>query len=160
MSGPGLAATVLAAALSTPSTLAAQSVPGGSQDALELQRTRERFVRERGAKTFYPADKFDLSGLPAYQPQEKVSGTLRIWGNNYLADSGLADVWEAEFRKFHPDVRIEWNLKSAATAVGALWSGAADIGITGRGVLWSERLAFQRQFNYDISEIVPTTGSY
>jgi phosphate transport system substrate-binding protein len=136
------------------------SAPSGSQDALELQRTRERFVKERGAKTFYPADKFDLSGLPAYQPQEKVSGTLRIWGNNYLADSGLADVWEAEFRKFHPDVRIEWNLKSAATAVGALWSGAADIGITGRGVLWSERLAFQRQFNYDITEIVPTTGSY
>jgi phosphate transport system substrate-binding protein len=136
------------------------SAPSGRQDALELQRTRERFVKERGKQTFYPAATFDLSGLPAYQPQEKVSGTLRIWGNNYLADSGLADVWEAEFRKFQPDARIEWNLKSAATAVGALWSGAADIGITGRGVLWSERLAFQRQFNYDITEIVPATGSY
>src|SRR5260370_14689493 len=136
------------------------SAPSGSQDALQLQRTRERFVKERGATTFYPADKFDLSGLPAYQPQEKVSGTLRIWGNNYLADSGLADVWEAEFRKFHPDVRIEWNLKSAATAVGALWSGAADIGITGRGVLWAPRSSFPRQFTYDSTEIVPTTGSY
>lgn len=57
-------------------------------------------------------------------------------------------------------MRFEWNLKSAATAVGALWSGAADIGITGRGVLWSERLAFQRQYNYDITEIVSTTSSY
>ena len=151
-----------AAALLGAQGLLAQSIsqPSGSQDALELQRTRERFVKERGAKTFYPADKFDLSPLPAYEPKEKVSGTLRIWGNNYLADSGLSDVWEAEFRKFHPDVRIEWNLKSAATAVGALWSGAADIGITGRGVLWSERLGFQRQFNYDITEIVSTTGSY
>lgn len=78
------------------------SLPSGSQHALELQCTRERFVKERGAKTFYPADKFDLSGLPAYQPQEKVSGTLRIWGNNYLADCGLSDVWEAEFRNSIP----------------------------------------------------------
>ncbi len=160
MSGPGLAAVALAAALLSPLVLAAQSVPGGSQDALELQRTRERFVRERGARTFYPADKFDLSGLPSYQPEEKVSGTLRIWGNNYLADSGLAQVWEDEFRKFQPDVKIEWNLKSAATAVGALWSGAADIGVTGRGILWSERLAFQRQYSYDVTEVVSTTGSY
>jgi|GEM_PF-4091302 len=147
--------------LAVPGLLAQpMSQPSGSQDALELQRTRERFVKERGAKTFYPADKFDLSGLPEYAPRQKVSGTLRIWGNNYLADSGLSDVWEAEFRKFHPDIKIDWNLKSAATAVGALWSGAADIGITGRGVLWSERLAFQRQYSYDITEIVSTTGSY
>jgi len=151
-----------AAALFGAGGLLAQTMsqPSGSQDALELQRTRERFVKERGAKTFYPADKFDLSGLPTYEPRQKVSGTLRIWGNNYLADSGLSDVWEAEFRKFHPDIKIDWNLKSAATAVGALWSGAADIGITGRGVLWSERLAFQRQYSYDITEIVSTTGSY
>ena len=140
--------------------LLAQSKPAGSQDALQLQKTREMFVRERGQKIFYPADHFDLSGLPAYQPAEQVSGTLRIWGNNYLADSGLARVWEDEFRKVQPGVKFEWNLKSAATAVGALWAGAADIGATGRGVLWSERLAFQRQYDYDVTEIISTTGSY
>ena len=64
-----------AAALLGAQGLLAQTMskPSGSQDALELQRTRERFVKERGAKTFYPADKFDLSPLPAYEPKEKVS---------------------------------------------------------------------------------------
>src|SRR5205823_8821742 len=143
-----------------PAVLLAGGAPSGSQDALALQKTREKFVRERGAKTFYPPDRFDLSALPAYEPEDHVSGTLRIWGNNYLADSGLAQVWEEEFRKIQPGIRIEWNLKSAATAVGALWAGAADIGITGRGVLWSERLAFQRQYDYDVTENVSTTGSY
>ena len=143
-----------------PAVLLAGGAPSGSQDALALQKTRERFVRERGAKTFYPADRFDLSGLPAYESEQQVSGTLRIWGNNYLADSGLAQVWEEEFRKAQPGIQIEWNLKSAATAVGALWAGAADIGITGRGILWSERLAFQREYDYDVTEIVSTTGSY
>ena len=140
---------LVAAVLLGAAGLLAQTLtqPSGSQDALELQRTRERFVKERGAKTFYPADKFDLSPLPAYQPKEKVSGTLRIWGNNYLADSGLSDVWEAEFRKFHPDIRIEWTLKSAATAVGALWSGAADIGITTRS-------------GFSFTRTIPSRGSH
>ena len=87
---------IAAGLLLLPAILFAAGAPSGSQDALELQKTRERFVRERGAKTFYPADRFDLSGLPAYQPEEQVSGKLRIWGNNYLADSGLARVWEEE----------------------------------------------------------------
>jgi phosphate transport system substrate-binding protein len=149
-----------AATILGPAMAAEQSLPTGSQDSLELQRTRARFVQERGAKKFYSADKFDLSELPVYKPENKVSGVIRIWGNNYLADSGLATVWEEEFRKLQPGVKIEWNLHSAATAVGALWSGAADIGVTGRGVLWSERLAFQRQFDYDVTEIVSATGSY
>jgi len=153
-------ATLSVMTLLGPPRAAAQSLPSGSQDALELQRTRAKFVQERGAKKFYPADKFDLSDLPNYKPEKKVSGVIRIWGNNYLADSGLAKVWEDEFRKFQPGVKLQWNLRSAATAVGALWSGAADIGITGRGILWSERLAFQRQFDYDVTEIVSTTGSY
>jgi phosphate transport system substrate-binding protein len=126
---------IAAGLLLLPAVLLAASAPTGSQDALALQKTREKFVRERGAKTFYPADRFDLTALPAYKPEEQVSGTLRIWGNNYLADSGLAQVWEEEFRKIQPGIKIEWNLKSAATAVGALWAGAADIGITGRGIL-------------------------
>ena len=98
---------IAAGLLLLPAILFAASAPSGSQDALELQKTRERFVRERGAKTFYPADRFDLSGLPAYQPEEQVSGKLRIWGNNYLADSGLAQVWEEEFRKVQPGMQIE-----------------------------------------------------
>src|SRR5438105_14738830 len=93
-----------------PAVLLAGGAPSGSQDALALQKTRERFVRERGAKTFYPADRFDLSGLPAYEPEAQVSGTLRIWGNNYLAASGLAQVWAEEFRTAHPALQMAWYL--------------------------------------------------
>jgi phosphate transport system substrate-binding protein len=130
------------------------------QDALELQRQREKFVKERGNKVFYPADKFNLKNIPAFKPEQKVSGTIRIWGNNYLKDGNLAQYWEEGFHKFYPDVKIEWTLPSAANAVGALYSGAADIGATGRGIEWPERLAFQRRFNYDVTEITVTTGSY
>jgi len=90
-----------------PAVLLAGGAPSGSQDALALQKTRERFVRERGAKTFYPADRFDLSGLPAYESEQQVSGTLRLWGDNYLAHSGLAQVWAEEFRKAQPGIQIE-----------------------------------------------------
>src|SRR5258708_40304118 len=85
-----------AATMLGPAMAAEQSVPTGSQDSLELQRTRAKFVQERGAKKFYPADKFDLSGLPVYKPENKVSGVIRIWGNNYLADRGLATVCQEE----------------------------------------------------------------
>ena len=40
---------------------------------------------------------------PAWQ---KVSGTIRLWGSNYVTDSPLAGYWEAAFRKHHPDARF------------------------------------------------------
>lgn len=148
------------AGLGFPAALAQVSTVPGSQDALQLQETRNRFVKERAKRTYYPADKFDLSGLPSYKPDKRVSGTLRIWGNNYLDDSGLSEEWEKAFRKFHPNVKFTWTMPTAAVGVGALYSGAADIGATGRVAMFPERLGFQRRFKYDLTEIVVTTGSF
>ncbi|MDD3181079.1 MAG: hypothetical protein PHQ04_12170 [Opitutaceae bacterium] len=71
--------------------------------------------------------KFDLSGLPHYTPEEQVTGTLRIWGNNYIGDSNLADYWEQGFQKFQPGVKFDYNLPSAAIAIPSLYFDLADI---------------------------------
>src|SRR5437763_387053 len=48
--------------------------------------------------------------LPAYQPQEKITGTLRTWGHVFVKD--VMRNWETGFVKFHPEVRFEDNLVS------------------------------------------------
>jgi phosphate transport system substrate-binding protein len=130
------------------------------KDPLKLQAERNKRVAERGKQVFYPAEKFNLKNISAYKPGQKVAGTIRIWGNNYLQDGELKKYWEEGFSKFQPNVKIEWNLKTAAIAIGSLFSGASDIGATGRRVLWNERLAFQRVFGHDVVEIGVATGSY
>lgn len=131
-----------------------------SNDALELQKSRNKMVADTGLSVHYPADKFDLSGLPEYRPEQKVSGTLRIAGNNYIGDSPLGKYWMDSFSKHHPGVTFDVNLHTAAIAIGSLYSKAADIGATGRRALWIEHLAFQRTFGYNLLEVVATTGSY
>ncbi len=50
--------------------------------------------------TFVPAAEFDLSALPPYAlPAEKISGSIRNYGNAY---AGLLQRWETSFQKFHP----------------------------------------------------------
>jgi phosphate transport system substrate-binding protein len=72
---------------------------------------------------------FDLSGLPAYQPKTRITGKIRLWGNNYVGDSGLAGRWRDAFKKFHPDAEFELVLPTAAVAVPALYFGLADLGM-------------------------------
>lgn len=73
--------------------------------------------------------KFDLSGLPVYQPRQKITGKIRLWGNNYIGDSGLAQRWRDDFLKHHPGAEFELVLPTAAVAVPALYFGLADIGM-------------------------------
>ncbi|MDB6165676.1 MAG: phosphate transporter substrate-binding protein, partial [Lacunisphaera sp.] len=71
---------------------------------LVMQEARAENLKVKGPKIYYAADKFDLSGLPAYQPKEKVTGTIRLWGSNYIVDGKVGEYWEKEFQKFHPGV--------------------------------------------------------
>jgi len=138
-----------------PATVSAQDL-----SALALQDTRNKMVADTGNTVHYAADRFDLSSLPDYRPQQTVSGTIRISGNNYIKDSPLGGYWMNEFRKYHPEVVFETRLHTSAIAIGALYSEIADIGASGRRALWIENLAFQRSFGYNFTEIVVTTGSY
>jgi len=94
--------TALGVALLVSAAFAAKE----STEGLDMQAARSRMMTARGKKVSY-TNKFDLSALPHYQPQEKVSGTIRIRGSNYITDGPLGSYWEAAFRKYQPDARID-----------------------------------------------------
>jgi phosphate transport system substrate-binding protein len=143
-------------------------VQAQTTDADALSKAREVGNTNRAEKRFYDVDLFDLSGLPSYRAEMQVEGTLRQWGNNYLQDSGLAAVWETEFRKFHPGIQFDDNLYSSAVAIPGLISGAADLAPMGRQALWDELKGLEREGagsaidgpGTEIVEIIMATGSY
>lgn len=148
----------------------AQETPAGStRDADALSKARAIGTKARKVKKFYEPN-FDLSGIPAYAPQAKVSGTIRQWGNNYIKDSGLVDIWEAGFRKYQPGVTFEDNLSSSSVGFPGLIAGVADLAPMGRQALWDELKGFEREggagggedgvSNVEVVEVVIATGSY
>jgi len=94
----------------------AMAQEGALRDSATVQKARNAMVKGKGNRTFYPGDAFDLSGLPAYRPEGKVSGTLRLWGSNYFTDGNLGRYWEEGFRRYHPDVSFYFHLTTAAAA--------------------------------------------
>src|ERR1700730_1132087 len=130
----------------------------GEKEAIDIQKARAARVKARGEKVHY-TNKFDLSGVPQYKPEQKVAGTIRIWGLNYLTDGNLAKYWEEGFRKYHPNIKIEWFTPTALVAIPGLYSGQADIGAS-RHITFDEILTFQRIFSYYPIEIPMVTGSF
>src|SRR5262245_47918962 len=114
-----------------------------NQDSVEVQAAREVWVKAKGHRVYY-TNKFDLSDLPAYVPEAKVSGTIRMWGSNYLTDSPLAEWWADEFRKHHPDVKFDFHLNTTLHAIPGLIFGVSAIGPMGPTILVIELLGFMR----------------
>jgi phosphate transport system substrate-binding protein len=139
-------------------TGAAQAQADKPAEGLDLQHARAKTMGERGKKAFY-TNAWDLSDLPAYEPRHKVTGTIRMWGSNYIADGNLGKFWEDAFRKFQPDVKFDYHLKTTIAAVPSLVFGVSDIGV-GRKITFAELLLFQRYTNRDPVEISVATGSY
>lgn len=130
-----------------------------SRDGLEVQKARAEHVTSRGKRVYY-TQKFDLSGLPAYVPEQVVTGTIRMWGNNYIADSNLGQDWEQGFRKYHPEIKFDFGgLKSGLVATASLVAGTADIAAN-RRITFAELESFERMFNYDPLQITMAMGSY
>jgi phosphate transport system substrate-binding protein len=129
-----------------------------STEGMAMQAARAQMMKVRGAKVAY-TKKFDLSGLPAYQPARKVTGTIRLWGSNYIVDGSLGRYWEAAFKKYHPGVKFDYHMKTTLAAVPSLVFGVADMGI-GRKITFSELEMFQRYNDRDPIEIDIATGSY
>jgi phosphate transport system substrate-binding protein len=125
----------------------------------EIDLARDRMIEAKRNKVYY-TNKFDISALPAYKPAQVVSGRIRLWGANYFTDSPLASYWEQEFRKWHPDVTFDWHLHSSQHAIQSLIFGVSDVSPLGRQITNAERLAFQREFNYQPTGVVAVTGSY
>lgn len=157
--------TVLALALALPlawqGTAAAQTAgakppENANQSIWTLDVTQ--FRKERGDIGGY-TKQWDLSDLPRYEPRHKLSGTLRIWGSNYLQDGPLGGYWKDEFLKYHPDLTIEYNLPTSGIAIPALAAGVADVGV-GRPATLMDYLTFQQVFRYSPTEFTVATGSY
>lgn len=148
--GALLAATLPAAAQ--------DSGAGENHDAFAVQRARTEHVTSRGKKRFY-TQTWDLSDLPRYAPGSPVSGTIRTWGLNYLADGNLAKYWEEGFRKYHPGIRFDDHLYTALLSVAGLSTGVANLAAS-RKITFDDLEGFERIFNHDPVEIIMVTGSY
>jgi phosphate transport system substrate-binding protein len=148
--------TLMLTALVTPFAHAADAA---DEDSVAVQAAREKWVKNKGYKVYY-TKKFDLSDLPHYKPEQKVSGTIRMWGSNYFTDSPLADYWVQEFQKYQPDVKFALHLKTTLHAIPGLIFGMSDIGPMGRQITWDELLSYQRERNHLPIGIVAVTGSY
>ena len=152
----GLALLACAALPALPQNKALEK--GASSEGLDMQEARAKMMGARGAKLAY-TKKFDLSGLPAYQPKQKVKGTLRVWGSNYITDGKVGAYWEEAFRKHHPDAKIEWHMKTTGAAVPALVFGVSDLGI-GVKVTFAQQQLFERYKDRPPREIDIATGSF
>ncbi len=148
------------AALVSPTILPAQlSDSQANKDAAESQAARAKWLLGQGAQVHYKSP-WSLDDLPHYKPERQVSGTIREWGSNYFSDSPLSSYWETAFQKFQPGVKFQDHLKTSEHAISALIFNVSDIGPMGRQITWDERLAFQREFDYQPLGIVVVTGSY
>jgi phosphate transport system substrate-binding protein len=117
-----------------------------------------QFRKDHGVLGGYKK-RWDLSALPHYVPKQQVTGTLRIWGNNYLKDGYLGAYWQEEFKKFQPGITIEYHLPTEAMAIPALVCGVADLGMNNKAIL-TDLLSFEQAFHYPISSVAVLTGSF
>ena len=140
----------------TSSILLAQQ--GGNTNGMAMQEARGRMMSAKGKQVMY-TNKFDLSGLPEYKSSGEITGTIRLWGSNYITDGRVGQLWEDAFRKLHPGVSFAWDMKTTSAAVPSLVFGVSDIGI-GRKVTFSELQMYERYTNRDPLEIDIATGSY
>ena len=142
------------------SLVAAQNPPAEPPNAGVSIWTQNvsKFRKEHGAKGGY-TKRWDLSDLPRYVPKRQVTGTLRIWGNNYLKDGDLGEFWRQGFKKFQPGVTMEYNLPTSGIAIPALSAGVADLGMCRKSVIM-ELLTFEQVYHHPITEVTALTGSY
>lgn len=100
----------------------------------------------------------DVSSLQAYKPQQRVSGVIRVYGNNYIP--GLMKQWQDGFQKFQPDVTFTTNLPGTEAAMAGITSGIADISFIGREGYRAEIRGFNGRFGYDPLGIEISSGSF
>jgi phosphate transport system substrate-binding protein len=98
----------------------------------------------------------------AAEPEPVVSGTLRIWGHGSLEGDHLGPLvsaWQEGFRQRYPGVTIVATLRGDNTAIGGLYTRAADIALMERSPTAIELDAYQPIFKHDPFEISIATGS-
>ena len=104
------------------------------------------------------AHTFGVKDLPAYSPATTATGTIVTWGDP--AFGKMMEGWADGFHSYQPGVRFETFLRGTSTAVGALYTGIAQLGLFGREIRRLERTSWKRMFPYQPTEFIVATGSY
>ena len=55
--------------------------------------------------------------LPAYQPKETVTGTIRLWGSNYIVDGNVGQYWEGSLPEISSRREIRYYMLTTRAAV-------------------------------------------
>src|SRR5438067_6074947 len=100
---------------------------------------------------------FDLSGLPAYRPGQKVSGTIRNFG---FGLGGVLKLWEESLRSIHPGVTFEDRLPTSDAAIPALVTGVTDLAPDGGEPAITEALSFFEVYGYPPTDIIVASGAF
>lgn len=94
---------------------------------------------------------------PPYRARTAIEGTIRVAGNPEA--KALVDAWERGFRREHPEVRIERDLRGSDVGMASLYTGQADLVLMGRAATAPEVKAFEWIYRYRPLAIEVATGS-
>ena len=94
--------------------------------------------------------------------QQQTSRPIRIWGAG-VGRQGTRDplitAWEDGFRKRHPTIHFETQLYGNASAIGGVYTGAADIAFLTREIEPTEVEGYQQALGRKPLQISVLTGS-
>src|SRR5258707_10606943 len=79
-----------------------------------------------------------FDSMPVYKPQQQVSGTIRIRGDEH--QRVMLRNWENDFHRYQPDILFDDHLTSTVHAIPALVFDLADLGLLGREIAPLENL--------------------
>ena len=98
----------------------------------------------------------DLSYLPAYQPEVRIAGALRIVGSEL---KNATDQLAEGFKHFHPEARVSTNfMTSSEGGLAGLYCGISDVAPMGDDAKVTDQMPFFNTFGYMPTEISVATG--
>ncbi|MDD3180523.1 MAG: substrate-binding domain-containing protein [Opitutaceae bacterium] len=96
--------------------------------------------------------------LPVYQkPAPEFDGILRVFGAGL---KGLVKMWEEDYLKYNPNLKIADNPGGSDAAIGVLQHGIAEIAVFGRELELNDYLGFCENRAYYPTEITIASGGY
>jgi len=101
------------------------------------------------------------AAMPRYRPEQPVSGAIRLWGhgNRKLPwMQYLIDQWAADFTRFNPQARLDYDLYGTSSGIPALYNGLGDIALLGEEILPDAARAFERVKGYAPTGVQLMTG--
>lgn len=91
--------------------------------------------------------------LQVYSRTQGLKGKLTLIGSNTMSQVGA--IWGDGFRRLHPDVQVEIQVKGSANAVGSVIDGSATFGLLSRNINEAEVKAFHGKFGYVPTILTP-----